>query len=150
LDPQPGRVLSIDLGDARIGLAISDPLGITAQPLPPMEVIGSRRDLRRIELLAREREVSTIVVGLPLQMSGEEGTRAVAAREFADRLSLRLPGVVVTLWDERLTTVEAERTLITGNVRRSKRKKRVDGLAAVLILSGYLDAGRPADRGPTG
>jgi putative Holliday junction resolvase len=80
------------------------------------------------------------VIGLPLLLSGDEGTAARSAREFAERLSRRLPGLSVELWDERLTTVEVERMLIAADVRRKKRKQVVDKLAAVLILQGYLDA----------
>jgi len=142
-----GRVLSVDLGDVRIGLAISDPLGITAEPLEPLGAIGKKRDLQAVERLVSEMEVATVVVGWPLLLSGEEGPRALAAREFADRLRMRLRGVNVLLWDERLTTVEAERVLIEGGVRRRKRRGKVDGLAAVLILTGFLDSDRQGDGG---
>ncbi len=136
----PGRVLAIDLGDSRHGLALSDPLGITAQPLESIDSIGPRKDLRCIEQLVRERDVRTVVVGLPRLLSGAEGSRAAASREFAESLSRRLAGVDVELWDERLTTVEAERTMISGGVRRSVRKRRVDAVAAALILQSFLDA----------
>jgi putative Holliday junction resolvase len=137
-----GRVLAIDLGQARLGLAVSDPLGITAQPLGTVERSASPRiDLARIAALVAEREVTTVVVGLPLQMSGKEGLQAAGAREFAARLAARLArGVDVRLWDERLTTVEAERLLVAADVRRSRRKHVVDTVAAVLILQSFLDA----------
>jgi len=141
VSPDRGRALGLDLGEARIGLALSDPLGVTAQPLETLERSGSRRDLERIAGLVRDRGVSTVVVGLPLRLSGEEGPAATAARAFARRLAARLEGVAVRLWDERLTTALAERTMISGRARRAKRRKRVDTVAAALILQSWLDAG---------
>jgi len=133
-------VLALDLGEVRIGLALSDPLGLTAQPLETLQRIGIRKEMNRLAALIAEREVGRVVVGLPLQLSGEEGSAAIQAREFAERLSRRVPGISIELWDERLTTAEAERTLIAADVRRSKRKRVIDQLAAVLILQGYLDS----------
>jgi putative Holliday junction resolvase len=135
-----GRVLALDLGEATIGLALSDPLGITAQPVEPLRRVGPRKDLQRLRRLIGDRGVGTVVVGLPLLLSGEEGDAARDAREFAEVLRRRFPELVIDLWDERLTTVEAERVLIAADVRRDKRKRVVDTLAAVLILQGYLDA----------
>ena len=134
------RVLALDLGAATIGLALSDPLGITAQPIEPLRCVGPRKDINRLAEIIEEREVGKVVIGLPLLLSGDEGTAAQQSREFADRLSRRLPGLDVEFWDERLTTVEAERLLVSADVRRKKRKRVVDTLAAVLILQGYLDA----------
>jgi putative Holliday junction resolvase len=146
-DPS-GQVLALDLGEVRIGLALSDPLGIVAHPLETLHSEGARRDLVRIEQLIRDHEVVRVVVGLPLHLSGEEGAGAAAARRFAARLRGRVPGVELVLWDERLTTVQAERTLRAANVRRGKRREVIDGLAAVLILQNYLDsrAAPQADR----
>ena len=135
-----GRALGVDPGEARIGLALSDALGMTAQPLETLECVGPKKDLNRIVERAREHEVSTIVIGLPLLMSGEEGSAAAASREMAEGLRRRVQGIEIVLWDERLTTVVAERTMIDADVRRGKRKKKVDALAAVLILQGWLDA----------
>lgn len=135
----PRRILAVDLGDARIGLALSDPLGLTAQPYATLERVGPRRDLAALEQRVRAERVAIVVVGLPRLMSGEEGSRARGAREFADRLARRIPGIRVELWDERLTTVQAERTMISGKVRRARRRRIVDELAAVLILQGFLD-----------
>jgi len=134
------RALGVDLGDARIGLAVSDPLGQIAQPLETVQCVGPKKDVRRIVARAEELEVNVIVVGLPLLMSGEEGERALEAREFASQLERRLTGVRVEMWDERLTTVEAERTMISDGVRRRRRKTAVDPIAAALILQGYLDS----------
>lgn len=135
-----GRSLALDLGDVRIGTALSDPLGITAQPLGTIARVGPRKDLQRIDELIREHDVRTVIVGYPLLMSGEEGERAVAAREFAEQLRRRSGRLEVELWDERLTTVQAERTMISGGASRRQRRKRADTVAAVLILQSYLDS----------
>jgi putative Holliday junction resolvase len=134
------RILALDLGSVRIGCALSDSLALTAQPLETIRRIGPRKDLLRLCELAREKDVGTVVVGLPLLLSGEEGEKAAEARDLAEKLGRRLPGVAIEFWDERLTTVEAERTMLSGNVRRAKRKQSMDALAAVLILQGYLDS----------
>jgi putative Holliday junction resolvase len=136
----PGRILGLDLGDARIGLALSDPLGITAQPAGKIDSGGTTANLRRIRAFIAEHQVVEVVVGLPLHLSGESGARAERAREFARRLGSALPGVSVEMWDERLTTAEAERAMISGNVRRRRRREMIDTLSAVLILQSYLDA----------
>jgi putative Holliday junction resolvase len=136
----PGRILALDLGDARIGLALSDPLGITAQPAGKVDTRGRAADLERIRSIVEEHDAVVVVVGLPLHLSGESGPRAEQAREFARRLAQAAPGVSVELWDERLTTAEAERAMIAGNVRRRRRREVIDSLSAVLILQSYLDA----------
>jgi putative Holliday junction resolvase len=133
--------MALDLGEARIGVAISDAMGISTRPLEPVRCVGSRKDLARVEALMREHEVETVVIGLPLTLSGEEGEAAAKSREFGDGLQKRLPRARIVFWDERLTTVEAERVLIQANVRRKRRRQVVDGLAAVLILQGFLDSG---------
>jgi putative Holliday junction resolvase len=122
-------------------MACSDPLGLTAQPVGALRRVGPRKDLDAIRKTVDELGVGLVVVGLPLLLSGEEGSQAIAAREFADRLRKRLPsGVEVAFWDERLSSAEVERAMISDNVRRRKRRERVDALAAVVILQGYLDA----------
>jgi len=135
-----GRALGIDPGSVRIGLALSDLLGVTAQPIEHLERVGSRRDLNNISDRVRENDVRTVVIGLPLTLAGEEGQAARASREMAEGLERRLEGVRIELWDERLTTVQAERTMIDGKARRSKRRQRIDSLAAALILQSWLDA----------
>ena len=135
-----GRVLAVDPGQARIGLALSDRLRISAQPLSALSSVGARRDVEAIARLACEHEAVKVLVGLPLLMSGEEGLGAESARRLAARLRGRLPGVAVELWDERLTTVEAQRTLTAAGIRGNRRRERVDGLAAMLILQDYLDS----------
>lgn len=134
------RVLGVDPGQARIGLALSDPLRVTAQPLPKLDCVGPKKDLNRIADLVRERNVTTVVIGLPLSLDGSDGPAAVASREMAEGLSRRLHGVEILLWDERLTTVVAERTMVAANVRRKKRRDNVDSVAAALILQNWLDA----------
>jgi len=140
-----GRVLAIDLGTVRIGLALSDPLGITAQPAGVLRRARGRGDASAIGDWARHHGVTRVVVGLPLLLSGEVGARARDAERFADELRVELPAVAVDLWDERLTTKEASRVMISANVRRRRRKEVVDSLAAVLILQGYLESRRGID-----
>ncbi|GAB6929420.1 Holliday junction resolvase RuvX [Paenibacillus sp. JCM 10914] len=135
------RIMGLDYGDRRIGVAISDVFGWTAQGL---EVIERRRDggeLDRIAELVKEHEVGEVVVGLPKNMNGTIGPRGEICMEFASTLreSLSLP---VHLWDERLSTVSAERTLLEADVSRKKRKQVVDKMAASLILQNYLDSKR--------
>jgi len=132
------RTLALDLGDRRIGLALSDALGWTAGPLPSLTRIGWKKDLSALRSLIGEHEVRRIVVGLPIRMDGTEGERARLTHEFIERLRRAVP-IPVETWDERLTTVEAERTLIQAEVRREKRRQVVDSMAASLILQGYLD-----------
>jgi putative holliday junction resolvase len=134
-----GRVLALDLGEVRVGLALSDELRITAQPAGTIPRGGSRSFLRAIASLVAERGVSAVVVGHPLHLSGEEGVRGRDARDTARRIE-ELLGIPVALWDERMTTVEAERTLVAGGVRRARRRELVDSLAAVLILESWLAA----------
>ena len=135
-----GRALGVDPGSVRIGLALSDPLGLTAQPIEYLECVGSRRDLNALSERVREHDARTVVIGLPLTLGGEEGEAARASREMAEGLGRRLPGVRIELWDERLTTVQAERTMVDGKQRRAKRRQRIDSLAAALILQSWLDA----------
>lgn len=133
------KILGLDYGDVRIGVAISDELGWTAQGL---EVIERRRegaDLERIAELVQRHEVEEVVVGLPKNMNGTIGPRGEICKAFAEQLHdmLQMP---VHLWDERLTTVSAHRTLIEADVSRKKRKGVVDKMAASLILQNYLDS----------
>jgi putative Holliday junction resolvase len=134
------RILALDLGRRRIGLAISDPLGITAQGLPTLERKNIRSDLAALSAIIRERGVGRILVGHPLHMSGDAGSQARAASEFADRLA-RHTGLQVKLWDERLTTVEAARVLRSSGIGIEKRARAIDRLSAVILLQSYLDAG---------
>jgi len=135
----PGRVLAIDLGTVRVGLALSDPLRITGQPMGHLERRSLGKDLQVLIDLVTEKEVSTVVLGHPLLMSGAAGERAQDAEKFAERLRAALPCPIV-LWDERLTTVQAERALREGNVDGRKRRLVVDAAAAALLLQSWLDA----------
>ena len=134
-----GRILALDLGARRIGLAVSDPLGITAQGLDTLERRNIRADLAALAEIARAKEVRMFLLGNPLNMSGSEGRQAAYVREFGERLG-RHTGLPVTLWDERLTTVEAERVLREGGATLERRKQAVDRLAAVILLKSYLDS----------
>ncbi len=134
------RILGLDLGDKRIGVALSDPLGWTAQGLDVIPGAGgAKSDIKKIKEITQKYEVEKVVVGLPLNMDGSPGPRAEKARAFAGRLA-RVLGLPVELWDERLTTVEAERLLIEADMKRAKRRQVIDKMAAVLILQNYLDA----------
>jgi len=133
------RILGLDVGERTIGVAVSDALGMTAQGL---EVIRRRtweEDVKRLREISEQYDVSTIVVGFPKNMNGTIGPQAQAAAAFAERLAAEL-GLPVKLWDERLTTMEAERLLLAADVSRSKRRKVIDKMAAVLILQSYLQA----------
>ena len=136
------RVLGLDVGDRRIGVALSDETGLLASPLPTLERVGPRKDLKAIAALVRDRGAGEIVVGLPYNMDGSVGPQAEKVRAFAEALA-PVARVPVRYWDERLTTVEAEQILIERDVSRQRRKGLVDQVAAVLILQSYLDA-RPA------
>lgn len=132
------RSLALDVGDQRIGLAISDDLGLTAQALVTLKRRGLRADLAALGQIVAEREVGEVVVGLPLQLDGRPGPQAEKVRGLAEALQAAL-SVPVVFWDERLSTKAAERALLEGGVRRAKRKRVVDQVAAALILQGYLD-----------
>ncbi len=136
------RVMGLDYGSKTVGVAISDPLGITAQGIETIRRQREdklRRTLARIEELVSQYDVTEIVVGLPRNMNNTLGIRADKSTAFSEMVSKRT-GLPVTLWDERLTTEEANRTLIENGVRRENRKDYVDRIAASLILQGYLDA----------
>lgn len=132
------RILALDVGEKRIGLAVSDPLGITAQGLEVLIRKDPQTDLARLQEVAREWHVQEILVGLPRHMDGREGKQAPAIMELSRTLGDAL-GVPVTTWDERLTTVEAERVLIQADMSRRRRRRVVDQVAAVLILQSYLE-----------
>jgi putative Holliday junction resolvase len=134
-----GRVLAVDLGTVRVGLALSDPLRITGQPMGHLLRRELRRDLRALIEIVEAHDVSTVVVGHPLLMSGVAGERALDAEKFAERLRAALTCSVI-LWDERLTTVQAERALIEGDVSRRTRRKVIDAAAAALLLQSWLDS----------
>lgn len=136
------RIIGLDYGSKTVGVAISDPLGLTAQGIETIHRKTEnklRQTLARIEALIAEYEVETIVLGFPKHMNNDIGDRAEKSLEFKEMLERRT-GLEVVMWDERLTTVEAERTLIESNVRRENRKQYIDTVAAIFILQGYLDS----------
>ena len=135
------RIMGLDYGTKTVGVAISDALGLTAHGIETIqrkEENKLRRTLARIEELVREYEVDTIVLGFPKNMNNTEGERCEKTLEFKEMLEKRT-GLEVVLWDERLTTVEADRTMMQVGIRRENRKEYVDELAAIFILQGYLD-----------
>lgn len=134
-----GRILGLDVGSRRIGVAVSDPLGITAQGLETLQRTTKRRDFDHLQRVIQEYDVREIVVGLPLRMSGAEGTQSEKMLVFAEELRkrFRLP---VHLWDERLTSAEANRLLRETDLSIEKRGKAVDRMAAILILQGWMES----------
>jgi putative Holliday junction resolvase len=134
------RILGLDVGDRTIGVAVSDELGWTAQGLEVIRRGAWEADIKRLrELIGQYEDVSLIVVGYPKNMNGTIGPRAEISAEFADNISKEL-GIPTKLWDERLTTMEAEKMLIAADISRAKRRKVIDKMAAVLILQNYLQA----------
>ena len=136
------RIMGLDYGSKTVGVAISDSLGITAQGIETIcrkDENKLRKTCARIEALIEEYQVERIVLGLPKHMNNDVGERAELSIEFGKMLTRRT-GLEVVMWDERLTTVEAERTLIESKVKREDRKKYIDKIAAVFILQGYLDS----------
>ena len=131
------RIAALDVGEARVGVAVSDELGITAQGVGVVRRVGGRRDLEAIAEVLRPYAPDRLVVGLPLSMKGTEGPQAVRVRAFATAIATHL-GLPLEFWDERLTTVAAERTLLEADVSRRRRREVIDKVAATLILQGYL------------
>ncbi|HPU35930.1 MAG TPA: Holliday junction resolvase RuvX [Bacillota bacterium] len=133
------RFMGLDLGEKRIGVALSDPLGWTAQGLEVIPVSGSlENSITPIQNIVRQYEVEKIIIGMPRNMDGSLSPSAIRAKEFAGLLSKKL-GLPVEMYDERLTTLAAERVLLEADLSRSRRRKVIDKMAAVLILQGYLD-----------
>jgi len=141
------RILAIDPGTVRLGLALSDPSGTIAQPLSVLARRSEAEDLKALTELAERHEVGMIVIGLPRLMDGRLDAAAQQAQAFGAQVA-RATGRPVAYWDERLTSVAAERYLIEQGKRRSKRRQEIDRMAATLLLQGYLDY--RAGRGPGG
>lgn len=135
------RILGLDVGDKRIGIALSDALGLTAQRLSVLERQSLSVDVQAIKTLVQQHQASVVVLGLPLTLAGAKGPQANKVQSFADALQRALD-VPVRLLDERLTTVQGERALLATNTSRKKRKAVIDQVAAQLILQHYLDAQR--------
>jgi len=134
-----GRIMALDVGSRRIGVAVSDPLGITAQGLDTIQRQNKRRDLEALRELLAKYDVREIVVGLPLRLSGLEGTQSEKMRQFADELHAKF-GLTVHLWDERWTSTEANRMLRETDLSIRKRGQAVDRMAAILILQSWMQA----------
>ncbi len=137
----PGRILALDVGSRRIGLAVSDPLGITAQGLETLQRKNKRTDLEKLEVVIRRYQVQELVVGLPLRMSGAAGVQSERMTLFAEELRRRFQ-IPVHLWDERLTSAEANRLLRQADLSIQQRARAVDRMAAVLILQNFLESRR--------
>ncbi len=135
----PGRILAIDYGSRRMGLAVSDQLGITAQGIETLQRRNKRSDFARLERVIRENEIKEIVLGNPLRMSGEEGTQSQKVAEFAEELRKKFE-LPVHLFDERLTSAEANRLLREADVSLERRVRAVDRMAAILILQAFLQS----------
>lgn len=135
------RIMGLDVGDKTIGIAVSDALGLTAQGVDVIRRTHMDRDFSLLQETAEVYEIEHIVIGLPKNMDGTIGPRAELCQAFAKETETRL-GLPVSLWDERLTTIAAEKTLLAADVSRKKRKQVIDKLAASLILQAYLDAQR--------
>ncbi len=137
-----GRVLALDVGSRRLGIAVSDPTGTVATPLLTLQRRGPSEDASAIGRLAAEHGATVVVAGLPVSLSGHEGPAARSVRAYVDELRERLPELVFELADERLSTVAAERALVAGGVRRRARRDVVDQVAASVFLQAWLDARR--------
>ena len=133
------RYMSLDSGDATIGVAVSDLLGLTAQGVETIRRRDLSDDLNRLGVLIQEYEADALVAGLPKHMNGQEGERCALVRAFMADAAERFPMMEIHYWDERLSTVAASRTLLEGDVSRKKRRKVIDKMAAVYILQGFLD-----------
>ena len=136
-----GRILGIDLGEKRIGLALSDPMGMIASPLGKIEFKGEQNLLEEIEKIVKEKEVGEVVVGYPIRTSGQKGDQAIHAEKIAGLLKDRL-GIPVHLVDERMTTAAAEKSLLESDMSRGKRRQVRDQVAASLILQSFLELRR--------
>ena len=136
-----GRIMGLDVGDKTIGVAVSDLMGLTAQGVKTINRVGKKKDIEALKEIIKERQVNKIVSGLPKNMNGTLGPQGEKVIKFCELLEEET-GIKIEYWDERLSTVAAERTLIQGNVRRENRKGVIDMVAAVIILQGYLDRQR--------
>jgi putative Holliday junction resolvase len=134
-----GRVMALDLGEKRIGVALSDENRLLARGYRVLKRSSRLADLEKIERIIDEQRVTLLIVGLPIPLSGEEGTKAAWVRDYAGQLADRLP-IEVKLWDESFSTVDAEASLRARGKRGKEQRERVDAVAAAFILQSYLDA----------
>ena len=142
------RIMALDIGDRTIGVACSDEGLILASPVETIQRRGQKADSIRVDTLVKERGVSRVIAGLPLTLRGDAGPQSVKVKEFVETLRRRLK-VPVEMWDERLTTREAERILVAADMSRARRKQVIDQMAAVLILQTFLDARAHASSKPS-
>lgn len=133
-----GRIMGLDIGDATIGVAVSDLMGITAQGVTTIKRESKKKDIEKLKEIIKEKQVNLIVSGLPKNMNGTEGEQAEKVRKFCEVIKAET-GLNIEFWDERLTSKAATNILVEADVSRKKRKNVIDKLAAVLILQGYLD-----------
>ena len=133
------RSMGLDVGEVRVGIALSDQTGLIAQGHATLERSGWDRDLAYLAKVAEEHEVDRLVVGNPLNLDGSAGRQAERSRDFAERLK-EATGLPVVLWDERFTSLSAEKVLIEAGVRRKKRRAAIDRMAAAIMLQSYLDS----------
>ena len=133
------RYLALDVGDATVGIAVSDLLGLTAQGVETIRRKCLEDDLGRLQELMTQYETKSLVIGLPRNMNGTQGERCDVVRGFAEEIRKAVPDAEIEFWDERLSTVAASRSLLEADLSRRKRRKVIDKMAAVFILQGYLD-----------
>ena len=133
-----GRIMGLDIGDKTIGVAVSDLMGMTAQGIKTIKRTSKKNDIEEIKQIIKEKQVNLIVSGLPKNMNGTVGPQGEKVQKLCELIKEET-GLEIEFWDERLTTVAAEKTLITADISRKKRKNVIDMMAAVLILQGYLD-----------
>lgn len=134
------RIIALDVGDKTIGIAVSDQLGLTAQGVEVIRRTSPENDFKRLTELVQNYEAETILIGLPKNMNGTIGVRGEIVQQFTEKVKVTFPRCKIILWDERLSTVAAEKALISADVSRAKRRKVIDKMAAVFILQGYLDS----------
>lgn len=134
------RYLGLDIGDRTIGIAVSDPLGLTAQGVETIKRKDMAADLRRLDELMKEYETKALVSGYPKNMNGTEGPRCQFVKDFMAEVGKAYPDAEIHFWDERLSTVAATRSLLEADISRRKRRKVIDKMAAVFILQGFLDS----------
>lgn len=134
------RILALDVGDKTIGIAVCDELKLTAQGVEVIRRTTVSRDFARLQELITQYQVGLAVIGLPKNMNGTIGPRGELVKEFATAMAQAIPDIEIKFWDERLSTVAAEKSLIAADVSRAKRRQVIDKMAAVFILQGYLDS----------
>ncbi len=134
------RILALDVGDKTIGVAVCDELKLTAQGVEVIRRTAIAKDFSRLRELITQYQVGLVVIGLPKNMNGTIGPRGELVKEFAETMAQTIPDIEIKFWDERLSTVAAEKSLIAADVSRAKRRQVIDKMAAVFILQGYLDS----------